>query len=138
MPTRAALSSLLKANAGSMLGVLVSLLGFVIAALAIVISLHDRGLMAEMARRNGEGWKQLLQVFSSSSKVIGVFAVFLFVVAAFNIDQAPVPIREALAGLYVALLVWTGLQVAKIIFSLEKAGGLATSPGSRKPGGDQG
>lgn len=120
------LNSIYAANASAMVGVSFSLLGFVIAALAIIISVFDRGLFKHIAHGKNLG-QQLIQVFSNTSKILWFFGFGFLLLTDFAVSCQSVTLQMIYAAGITFALIISAIQVAKIIYVLEKAAFLANN-----------
>lgn len=128
-PARSTLVQLAYNQSPMLVGVMVSLLGFVIAALAIVIAVQDRGVVGELQGGRGDLWRQLMGVFASTSKTVGVAALCFFVTSSLGAPEGDSALGWVVGYIFVGLLIVVGLQVAKVIHVLEGVGSLANQVG---------
>lgn len=119
------LNSIYSSNASSLSSVLFSLLGFVVAAFAIVISLFDRGMFQKITQANNNLGDQIIMVLSNTSKILAVFGFTLLLTSNLEIECQPLWIQVSYAAVYTFLFILSTLQVAKVIYVLERAAFLA-------------
>lgn len=124
-PNRESLIDLAYAQSPTLVAVMVSLLGFVIAALAIVVAVQDRGLIKVLREVPGDLWAKLLAVFTSTSRTLGIAALVFFVISAVEHSIGVVWVDSLVALAFATALLSVGLQVAKVIFILERVGYMA-------------
>lgn len=124
-PSRGRLIELSYAQSPTLVAVMVSLLGFVIAALAIVVAVQDRGLIKELKKAPGDLWGKLMAVFTSTSKTLGLAALVFFVISAIEHPVGTEWIDFLVAMAFATALASVGLQIAKVIFVLERVGHMA-------------
>lgn len=123
-PLRRIVAGLVSNQAFTLVGIVVSLLGFVIAALAIVTSLQNLGPLRLLKRNGGGLWKQLMAVFANSSKVLGLAAMLFFVVGMLNSMALGIWGERAIVFGCTFLCLAVIFQVAKVIHVLESIGSL--------------
>lgn len=124
-PTRATLTRLAFTQSPTLIGVMVSLLGFVIAALAIVIAVQDKGFVSYLKETGSTLWDQLMAVFASTSKVVGIAALYFFLLSSLEEGIRCQLLSNIVTFLFGTLLTAVGLQIAKVIHVLERVGSLA-------------
>ncbi len=110
-----------EAMEGILAGTMFSLLGFVIAGLAIVISVQGSGLVKYISEKKPSLWKQLLAVFSNTAKLLTVAAFALLIMNGLDFGKDT---YFLIIVIYVALFTFvlslTVIQITKIIFVLEQ------------------
>lgn len=119
------LNGVYSSNASSLSSVLFSLLGFVVAAFAIIVSLFDRGMFQRIAQADNNLGDQIIMVLSNTSKILAVFGFVLLLTSTLKIQHQPLWIQISYTAVYTFLFILSTLQVAKVIYVLERAAFLA-------------
>lgn len=57
----------------------ITMLGFTIAAVSIVMALRDNGLLKTLFERRSDIWKKMIGEFFGSIKALGIYSVFLII-----------------------------------------------------------
>lgn len=108
----------------SLPGTVFSVLGFIITAIAIIVSLRDIGLMQHIYTLKRDWWDKLVKQFFSTSKVLALFGfcLLLFSGVVFSSCHA-VYICSLLDRVYymsfMFLLIFSSLNVLKCVLILE-------------------
>lgn len=121
----------------------ISLLGFAVTAVTILISLQDRGLIAAIQKEEGKFWKTTLEVFFSSIKGLGLLALLVLIVGKqypefdlqlrwFSIDDFG---QKAYFFAVTALFVYNVFQIIKLIYVLKRVALLAVVQARGNKGG---
>ena len=111
----------------------VSLLGFAITAVTILISVQDRGLIAVIQREKSGFWKTTLEVFFSSTKSLGLLALLVLIVGKqypeFDLQWRQLSVDEFGQKIYLfavtSLFIYNVLQITKLIYVLKRIALLA-------------
>lgn len=110
--------NLLVDTSGSLLGTTVSLMGFVIAALAIVLSTPSRSVRL-IRERSDKLWRQLTSLFTQAAGTFGTASLFLFVAAAVAPEANSTLAESMWVFFFVGLIIMSIMKVAKVIALLD-------------------
>lgn len=117
-PATTQMYQLLVENSGTLLGTTVSLMGFVIAALAIVLATPSQSVRL-IKKKSPQLWKKLTSLFTQASSTFGLASAFLLIaVAAAPSDASGWP-ESIWAALFVGLIVICMMQITKVIGLLD-------------------
>ena len=107
---------------------LFSIMGFVIAATAIVISLNKSDSIENLSTEFPNLWKQLIRTFTNIAYVAGLFALFLIFVDNQIVIGLTNLIGRIIAAFALAFLVYIILQVITSLYALEQVAFASTIP----------
>lgn len=130
-PARCKMYPVLVEHSGSLLGTTVSLMGFVIAALAIVLATPTRSVRL-IRSESAQLWKQLTGLFTQASSTFGIFSLFLLVAIAAAPTQPQLWVEVLWVVPFVGLTVTCILQIVKVIGLLDLVIAQHSSPGDEK------
>jgi hypothetical protein len=99
---------------------MLSLLGFVIAAFTILISVQDRGFMQKIAEGEGNLWALLFSEFFNTSRLLGGFTIFLLLTSGAKDAQLPNLLERVYYASFTFFLVASIIQVSKAVYILER------------------
>jgi hypothetical protein len=99
---------------------MLSLLGFVIAAFTILISVQDRGFMQKIAEGEGNLWSLLFSEFFNTSRLLGGFTIFLLLTSGAKDAQLPNLLERVYYAAYTFFLIASIIQVSKAVYILER------------------
>ena len=107
-------------------GALISVMGFIIAAAAIALSIQDRGNLRTLTEYRPDLWNRLMGVFFAAAKSLGLFAVYLLLIDQFprgSWHPALVKLVHSVSLTWFALVI---MQVGTSIYALEQAARTST------------
>ena len=111
--------------AGELPGPLFSIMGFEIAATAIIVSAREGERLKALTIERPDLWKQLIRLFTTTAFAAGTFALFLIFFDYSAVNSFPSIYKRIVYSLSAFLFLHATLQVGTSIYALEM---VATAP----------
>lgn len=109
-------------------GALISLMGFVIAGAAIIVSMRGQGLLKTFAERKPKNWKSLMKQFFRASRYCIFYTFFLLFADAIPLPSSDEVLTRLIYGLSAAGFSLVLLQLSMAMAALEQAADLSSFP----------
>lgn len=108
----------------SLPGTVFSVLGFIIAAIAIIVSLRDIGLMKHIYALKRDWWDKLVKQFFFTSKVLALFGFCLLMLSGDTFSKCHniyscILLERSYYMAFMFLLIFSSLHVLKCVLILE-------------------
>ena len=99
---------------------MLSILGFVIAAFTILVSVQDRGFMQKISEGDGNLWLSLFSEFFNTSRFLGGFTIFLLLTSGVKDMELSSLLERLYYALFTFFFVASIIQVSKTVYILER------------------
>lgn len=109
-------------------GALISLMGFIIAGAAIVVSMRGQGVLKDFADRSPENWNRLMEQFFRSSRYCIIYTFFLLFTDALPLPSGDAILTRLVYSVSAAGFVLILVQLAMAMTALEGASMLSSTP----------
>ena len=112
-------------------GALLSVMGFILAAATIVVSVRNQGLLKVFADVRPDLWNKLMAQFFVTAKTSGIYALYLLLLGQASVQTWQNTIAKVIQSVSIFGFVLLVLQIATAIYAMEVAS--KTSSSSLKP-----